>query len=212
MHHSALGQALPQQALATRAGKEALEKPGAERRGVSGLCSASNSLWGTESVAAAWLVVGGTLFALPLGNVGLTEEHWAWSPLPDSPVMGAGMLPSQGLGIPFCKWAPWNEGSRETPVRGGTVGAVSSEGYLGSCVKSGVPWELCEVRRSGSSQPLSPRQAHKSGYPQPSLLSQMSWSSVCLRLISAAPQKTCTWPPGPLLGLPRLPLPLCPGR
>lgn len=34
-HHSALGQALPQQALATRSGNKALEQPGAEPRGVS---------------------------------------------------------------------------------------------------------------------------------------------------------------------------------
>ncbi|KAK2505467.1 hypothetical protein MC885_009681, partial [Smutsia gigantea] len=38
------------------------------------------------------------------------------------------------------------------------------------------------------------------------------WSWVCLHLISAAPQKTWTWPLGPLLGLPCFPMPLCLGR
>lgn len=41
---------------------------------------------------------------------------------------------------------------------------------------------------------------------------QMSWSWVCLHLIAAAPQKTCTQPLGPLLGLLRLLIPLCLGR
>lgn len=95
--------------------------------------------------------------------LGLESKHRV--PLPDSPVMGAGMLPSQGLGIPFCKWAPWSEGSRETPVRGGTVGAVSSEGYLGSRVKSGGlgplgPSPRDERTRAAAHSPLSSLRCH----------------------------------------------------
>lgn len=65
-----------------------------------------------ESVAVARLVVGGTLLALALGNLGLKEKKSTGlgvptlGSTPGSPVKGARMLPSQGLDAPFCKVFP----------------------------------------------------------------------------------------------------------
>lgn len=67
-----------------RSGNEALEKPGAEPRGVNAPCLGhAQRLRVTQSVAhrvccCSWACGGGTLLALPLGNVALTEECWTW--------------------------------------------------------------------------------------------------------------------------------------